>query len=130
LGRGGGASGSGAAVLGELVASGAGVAADRGNQLVTVGWLRDGDATLVGPSLQVGIGPALIEPISRVGSSLAELVGDVLVVLTSAREEGVAGVRLRIGNTIAVKEGLELGIRPTACGKVSMIELIGALMEG
>lgn len=106
--------GDGAGVRGELIAGGARVAANSGDELVAVRRLRDGDAALVGPGLEIGVGPGLVEPVTRVSGGLAEFVGYGMIVLAGTGEERIAGVRLGVGDAVLVEEGLKLGVGPTA----------------
>ncbi len=69
------------------VGSGAGVAAERGNQLVAAGGLRGWDATLIEPSLEIGLRPGVVEPVARVRRSLTDFVGGRLVVGAGGRKK-------------------------------------------
>lgn len=46
------------------------------------------------PLLQVRLGPGLIQPVTRVGSSLASLLSDGVVAGTGLLEEGITLARL------------------------------------
>lgn len=82
--------GSGTGLLLETLKVGeAGVAADRGDQLVTGSGLRSGNTVGVEPLLEVGLGPGVVEPVARVGGSLADLLGNSIVVLANLGEESV-----------------------------------------
>ena len=97
------------------------VAADVGDQLVTVAGLRDRDTTFVKPKLEVGIGPSLVEPVAWIRCSLASLVGDLGVIFPNGLEETVTGARRGIRDLVVVKEGFELRIRPAAYSQVSSV---------
>jgi hypothetical protein len=98
--RGGGRS----VVLGGALRCEVSVAADGGDELVTVARLRDRDTTLVEPGLQVRVGPGGVEPVTRVRSGLSGLVGDSLVVGTDGGEERVTSAGRRVGDSMVVKE--------------------------
>jgi hypothetical protein len=98
----------------EVQGSDTGVAADRGDELVTRRGLGCGNTTLVQPSLELGVGPSLVEPITGVGSGLRELVGGSLVVIADRCEKSVALAGLRNGDTMLVRERLKLRVRPTS----------------
>lgn len=97
---------------GSLVGSDTGVAADRGNKLIARARLRDRNATLVEPSLEIGIGPGLVQPVSGVSDGLANLIGNGLVVGASSLEKRVAGAGSRVRNTVVIEEGLDLRLGP------------------
>lgn len=65
------------------------VAADRGNQLITGRGLRSRNAVGVEPLLEVGLGPGVVEPVSRIVGCLADLLANGLPVLADLGEEGV-----------------------------------------
>jgi len=92
----------------KVIRSNAGVAANRGDQLITLGWLRDGNAALITPRLEVGLGPRFVDPITRVRGSLANLVGSSLVVLADSLEKRIASARLGNWDAVLVGECLEL----------------------
>jgi hypothetical protein len=102
------------------------VAADSRNELVTVARLRDWDATLVEPSLQVRVGPRGVKPVTRVRSGLSGLVGDGLVVGTDSGEKRIAGARRRVGNAVVIKECLELRFGPAVRGCMSVIGCVSS----
>jgi len=60
------------------------VSSNLGDELVTSSGLGNGDSTLVKEFLQVRFGPALIEPVARIVSSLSNLLGYRVVVLTNS----------------------------------------------
>jgi len=95
-----------------VLASKTRLAAESGNQGVAVGGLRSGVTALIEPRLDIRVRPRRVEPVARVGSSLAELVGSRLVVLTNGLEERVTLAGLGDGNAILVGEGLELRVGP------------------
>ena len=111
LGR-GGLLGGGVVLLVGLLSSNVRVTTDGGNERVAVAGLRDGNATLVAPSLQVRVGPLSVEPLARVGGGLAGLVCHGLVVGAGSREQRVASAGLGVGDAVVVKERLELRISP------------------
>ena len=104
--------GGGVVLLVGPLSSNVRVTTDGGDERVAVAGLRDGDATLVAPSLQVRVGPLSVEPLARVGSGLAGLVCHGLVVGAGSREQRVASAGLGVGDTVVVKERLELRISP------------------
>jgi hypothetical protein len=65
------------------------VAANRGDQLVTSAGLRSGDSVSVEPLLEIRFGPGIIEPVARVGGSLASLLGNCVKVLANLGQESV-----------------------------------------
>jgi len=67
--------------------------------------------------LEVTLAPRLVEPVTGIRRSLAELVGNSLVVVTSGFQEGVASPRGRVGDSMTVKEALELTLSPSVCNK-------------
>lgn len=89
------------------------LAAEAGNERVAGSGLGNIVATLIEPGLNVRIGPRRVEPVTGVGSSLAELSSSGLVVLTDSLEERVALAGLGNGNAVLVGEGLELRVGPT-----------------
>jgi hypothetical protein len=110
---GGLSSGGGGVVLGSgAVRSDLSVAADRRDQLVASAGLRHGNAALIEPGLEVGVRPGLVEPVTRVGSGLAGLVGNGLVVGAGSLEERVAAARGWVGDVVVVEESLELRLSP------------------
>jgi hypothetical protein len=111
LGRVGGCRSRGSCGSG-VVGCDTGVAAERGDELVTVGWLWGWDTTLIEPGLDVRLGPPFIEPVAWVSSSLADLVGNSLIVRADGLKERVAGAWSWVRDTVAVKELLELGLSP------------------
>lgn len=92
------------------------IAAHAGDELVAVGWLRGWDAALIEPLLEVGVGPRLVEPVTWVGSGLANLVRDGLVVRSSSVQERIAVARRRVRNAVVVEERLQLGLGPSGRG--------------
>lgn len=95
-----------------------GVAADRSYQLVAVVRLRSWNTALVEPGLEVRVRPGLVEPVTRVGGSLLELVGDSLVVTAGRLKERVTVAWGRVGDLVVVEEGLELRVGPARCTSV------------
>ena len=110
---------------GSLVGSETGVAADSSDQLVAGASLGDWYTTLIQPSLEVRVRPGLVKPVTRVGSSLANLVGSRLVVGAGGTKKRVAGARRWVRNVVVVKERLELGLGPavslSACMTLKML---------
>ena len=98
-----------------LLSSDVRVATDGSDERVTVAGLRDGNTTLIAPSLQVRVGPLSVEPRARVGSGLAGLVCHGLVVGADSREQRVTSARLGVGDAVVVEEGLELRLSPARC---------------
>jgi hypothetical protein len=88
------------------------VTADGSNERVAVAGLRDRDATLVEPALQVRVRPLRVEPVTRVGGGLAGLVRSGLVVGADGGEKRVASARARVGDAVVVAERLELRVGP------------------
>jgi hypothetical protein len=86
--------------------------AKSGNKGITAGWLRDVVATLIEPCLDVRVRPGRVEPVTGVGSGLAELVGRGLVVLTDSLEKGVTLAGLGNRNAVLVGKSLELRVGP------------------
>lgn len=87
------------------------VAADRGNQLVTGGWLRGRDSVSIEPLLEVRLGPGVIEPVARVGNRLTSLLSGGLIRGTGLLEEGVtlAGLRNCDGDGSQYRDSLIRG---------------------
>lgn len=54
------------------------------------------------------LGPRLVDPVTRVRSSLTSLLGDGLVVRANLLEKSVSGAGLRNWDAVLVREGLEL----------------------
>lgn len=98
-----------------LLSSNVRVTTNGSDERVTVASLRNGDAALVAPRLQVRVGPLSVEPRARVGSGLASLVCHGLVVGAGSREQRVTSARLGVGNAVVVEEGLELRLSPARC---------------
>jgi hypothetical protein len=96
-----------------VLASKARLTADAGNEGVAERGLGGGVATSVEPGLEVRVRPGRVEPVTGIGSGLAELGGGGLVVLTDSLEEGVTLTGLGDGNAVLVGESLELGVGPT-----------------
>jgi hypothetical protein len=88
------------------------VAADGSNHAVTSRRLGNVVATLVEPGLKVGVGPCSVEPVTRVRSSLRDLVGNRLVVLTYNLQERVALTRLGNWDAMLIGKSLELRVSP------------------
>jgi hypothetical protein len=109
-------SGSGGRDLGVgtlgILAGKARLAAEAGNKRVTAGWLGNGVATLIEPSLDIRVGPRRVQPVTWVSGSLAKLGGGRLVVLADSLEEGVALAGLRYWDAVLVGEGFKLGVGP------------------
>lgn len=108
----GGSRRSGRGSLSSLVGSKAAVATDGGDKLVTAAGLRSWDATLIEPSLEVRVRPRFVEPVSRVGGSLSDLVRGRLVVGASGLEKRVASARGGVGDSVVVEERLDLRLSP------------------
>lgn len=104
--------GGGVVLLVGFLSSNVRVTTDGGNERVAVAGLRNGNATLVAPGLQVRVGPLSVEPVTRVGGGLAGLVRSGLVVGADSGEERVASARARIGDSVVVAERLELRVGP------------------
>jgi hypothetical protein len=104
--RSGGGSGSG------VVGCDARVAAERGDQLVTVARLWSWNATFIEPGLDVRLRPSFIEPVTWVSGGLADLVGNSLIVRADGLKERVTGTWSWVWNAVAVKELLELRLSP------------------
>ena len=104
--------GSGVVLLVGFLSGNIRVTTDGSNERVTVAGLRDRDATLVAPGLQVRVRPLRVEPVARVGSGLAGLVRSGLVVGADNGEERVTSARARVGNAVVVAERLELRLGP------------------
>ena len=51
--------------------------------------LRSGNAMGIKPLLEVRLGPGLVQPVTRVGSSLASLLSDGLVARAGLLEKGI-----------------------------------------
>ena len=94
------------------VGSDTSIAAKRGDHLVAVVGLRVRDTTLIEPSLEVRVGPGLVDPVTGVRSGLASLVRRRLEVGADSLEERIAGAWGRIWHAMVVEEGLELGLSP------------------
>ena len=77
--------------------------------------MRNRIATLVKPSLDIRVRPGCIEPVTRIGSSLRDLVGSGLVVLTNCLEKGITLAGLGNRNAVLVGKRLELGVGPAIC---------------
>lgn len=88
------------------------VTTDGGNERVAVASLRDGNAALITPGLQVRVGPLRVEPVTRVSGGLTGLVCRGLVVGANSGEERVAGARAGVGDAVVVAESLELRFGP------------------
>lgn len=80
------------------------VAADGSNHAVTCRGLGNVITTLIEPGLKVGVGPCGVEPVTRVRSSLGNLVGDRLVILTDNLEKRVALTGLGDWDAVLVGE--------------------------
>jgi hypothetical protein len=104
--------GGGVVLLVGFLSSNVRVTTDGGDERVTVAGLRDRDATLVAPGLQVRVRPLRVEPVARVSSGLAGLVRSGLVVGADSGEKRVASARARVGDAVVVAERLELGVGP------------------
>lgn len=108
------------------------VAANRSDELVTSRRLGSGNAMGIKPLLEVGLGPRLIQPVARVGSSLTGLLSDGLIRAASLLEEGITLTGLgnyktlasnvphaqlectiHTRNTVMITESLELAIGPS-----------------
>jgi len=103
-------------LVGRTVGGGVGVAADRRNELVAGTCLRYWYTALIEPSLQVGVRPRLVDPVTRVSGGLASLVSCLLVVGAGSREERVASARAWVGDVVVVEERLELRLSPAVFG--------------
>lgn len=99
-------------VCANIAASDVGVATNSGDQLVTRAGLRNGNTTLVHPRLEIRVAPGVVEPVTGVSGVFLGLFGGALVALTSRRQETVTSAGLRVGDSMAVEEGLELRLRP------------------
>ena len=99
-----------------LQASQTGVAADRGNESITVGGLGNRPSALIEPFLEIGLGPLLVQPVTGIGCGLANLVRNGFIVLAGGLDQDVALARLRCGNAVAIEECLQLGVRPAITG--------------
>lgn len=104
--------GSGVVLLVGLLSSNVRVTTDGSDQRVAVAGLRDGDAALVAPRLQVRVRPLRVEPVTGVGSGLAGLVRSGLVVGADSREERVASAGAGVRDAVVVAERLELRLGP------------------
>lgn len=93
------------------------VTADASNEFVASAGLRGGDAALVEPCLEVRVRPGLVEPVAGIAGSLADFVGNGLVVCACSVQKGVASARRRVRDAVVVEESLQLRLGPT--GKVS-----------
>jgi hypothetical protein len=113
LGGGGGGRGLSVSALGVLAGK-AGLAADAGDQRVASGRLRRGVTTGIEPGLEVRVRPGGVEPVTGVGSSLADLVSGGLVVLADSLNERVTLAGLGNRNAVLVGESLELRVGPAA----------------
>lgn len=109
--RGGGVLGS-SRIGGDLA-----IAANAGNELVTAAGLRSWDTTLIEPSLQVRVGPGLVEPVAGIADGLADFVGDGLVVGAGGVQERVAGAWGWVGDMVVVEERLKLRLSPAGSRK-------------
>jgi len=98
--------------IGSLDAGKTRVAADGCENLVARGRLRNWDAALVQEGFELRFGPGGVEPVTWVGSRLADLAGSRVVVFTGGLEESVALARLGNGDTMLVAERLQLRIGP------------------
>jgi len=88
------------------------VAADGSNHAVTGSGLGNVVTTLIEPALEVRVGPCGVEPVTRVRSSLGDLVGDRLIVLTDNLQERVALTWLGDWDAVLVSEGFKLRVGP------------------
>jgi hypothetical protein len=111
LSSGGGGRDGSVSTLG-VQAGEAGLAAHAGNERVAGRWLGNIVATLVEPSLDVRVRPRGVEPVTGVGSGLAELVGGGLVVFTDSLEKGVTLAGLGNGDAVLVGKSLDLRVGP------------------
>ena len=102
-----GASGGTGLLLHGLEVGEARVAADRGDQLITSGGLRSGNAVGVEPLLEVRLGPGVVKPVAGVVGSLADLLGNGIVVLANLGEQSVTLAGLR--NCTGLEWGLYVG---------------------
>jgi hypothetical protein len=99
-----------------LLASKARLAADGSDHGIAGVGLRNVVATLVEPSLEVGVGPRRVEPVAGVVDGLLGLLGGGLVVVTDSGEERVTLAGLGYRDAVLVGEGLELRVGPAvAC---------------
>jgi hypothetical protein len=105
--------GSGVVLLVGFLRSNVRVTTDGSNERVAVAGLRNRNAALVAPGLQVRVRPLRVEPVAWVGGGLAGLVRSGLVVGADGGEKRVASARARVGNTVVVAESLELRVGPT-----------------
>ena len=71
-----------------------------------------GDTGVIEPSFQIGVGPALVEPVTGVVKALTELVGGCLVVGASGVEKRVTGAWGWVGDVMVVEERLQLRLSP------------------
>jgi hypothetical protein len=62
--------------------------------------------------LKIRFGPSLIEPVSRVGGSLPNLIGHRFVVRAGFLKEGITGSWLWYGDIVLISESLELRVGP------------------
>jgi len=74
--------------------------------------LRDRNATLVKPLLEIRIGPRFVKPVSRICGSLTNLLGGTFVAFTSGLVGLVAGTWLRNRDAMTVAERLERRVSP------------------
>lgn len=108
------------------------VLAGKSDELVALGALRDLDAVLVGPLLDLRVGPGIEESIAEAllgsGGGRRDLSVGTLGVLASktrlaaeAGNEGVAGGGL--GNVVAalIKPGLEVRVRPRSVEPITRV---------
>lgn len=86
------------------------VAANRGNELVTSGGLGNWPSTLVQPFLQVGLTPVFVQPITRVGNGLTELLCNCLIVFTSSFDQNITGARLRRRDSMTIEKCFQMGL--------------------
>lgn len=89
-----------------LQASQTRVAAYGGNESVTIRGLRNRPSALIKPFLEIGLGPLLVQPVPRIGCSLASLLRNRFVVLAGGLDQDVALAGLGSGNAVAIEECL------------------------
>lgn len=72
--------------------------------------MRNLVAALISPSLEVGVRPSRVEPVTGIVVGLLGFFGGSLIVVTDSSNQGVALAGLGYRNTLLIRESLELRV--------------------